>query len=51
MRRRLRELDFTFIVIVVMIFIELIKILIVPNPFDVVLLGGLIVVLILTLRC
>jgi len=50
MSRKPHHLDVTFIVIVVMIAIELIKVLIVPNPFDVVLLGGLIFVLILTMR-
>ena len=51
MSRKFRNIDVAFIVVVAMICIELIKVLIIPNPFDVVLLGGLIFVLILTMRC
>lgn len=44
------EGDVSFIVVVVLICVELLKVLIIPNPFDVILLGGLILVLILTTR-
>lgn len=50
MRYIFPEGDVSFIVIVVLICVELLKVLIVPNPFDVLLLAGLILVLVLTAR-
>lgn len=50
MKHTFPEGDISFIVIVVLICVELLKVLIAPNPFDVILLGGLILVLILTAR-
>lgn len=50
MRHTFPEGDVSFIVVVVLICVELLKVLIVPNPFDVILLAGLIFVLILNTR-
>jgi len=42
--------DISFVVIVTLISVLLLKVLVIPNPFDVIILGGLILVLILTTR-
>lgn len=42
--------DISFAVIVTLISVLLLKVLVIPNPFDVIILGGLIFVLILTTR-
>lgn len=42
-----RKADIGFIVIVTLISVLLLKVLVIPNPFDVIILGGLIFVLIL----
>jgi len=43
-----RPFEVSFVVIVVLICVLLLKILFIPNPLDVIILGGLILVLILT---
>ncbi len=50
MKHTFPERDVSFVVVVVLICVELLKVMIIPNPFDVLLLGGLILVLILTTR-
>lgn len=50
MRPSLHKRDIVFKVIVVLIGVELLKVLFVPNPFDVIVLAGLIGVLVFSSR-